>query len=99
MKSIILDSEARAELIEAEAWYDDRQFGVGLELHEEVDAALLRIQNDPGVGARYRNTDYRFFRVRRFPYLLYYLDLPDSIWIAAVAHERRRPNYWRKRKP
>ena len=27
-----------------------------------------------------------------------YMDLPHSVWVIAIAHDRRRPNYWRKRK-
>jgi hypothetical protein len=27
------------------------------------------------------------------------LELADQIWIAAVAHQRRRPGYWRSRTP
>jgi toxin ParE1/3/4 len=37
--------------------------------------------------------------VRRFPYTIFYLELAEQIWIAAVAHQRRRPGYWRNRMP
>jgi toxin ParE1/3/4 len=37
--------------------------------------------------------------VRRFPYVVFYLDLEEYIWIAAVAHQRRRPGYWVYRTP
>ena len=99
MKAVIVDAEARAELDGAMEWYDHRQQGLGLELLHEVEAAINRIGSDPKIGARYRNTAYHFYRVKRFPYVLYYLDLPDTIWIAAIAHERRRPGYWRRRMP
>ena len=99
MKAVVIDSEARDELVGAKEWYNDRQPGLGLELQNEVEAAVDRIRRDPQIGARYRNTAYRFYRVRRFPYILYYLDLPDALWIAAIAHERRRPGYWRRRSP
>jgi len=26
-----------------------------------------------------------------------YLDLPDKIWVVAVAHLRQRPGYWKDR--
>lgn len=97
MKRVIIDEEARAELDDAMNWYNERQMGLGLQLQDEVEAAVQRIRHDPMIGARYRNTAYRFYRTKRFPYVLYYLDLPDAIWIAAVAHERRRPGYWKRR--
>jgi toxin ParE1/3/4 len=99
MKAVILDEEAQKELNEAIEWYNDRQQRLGLELQNEVEEAVDRIRLDPGVGACYRNTAYRFYRVNRFPYILYYLELADVIWVAAIAHERRRPGYWRKRTP
>jgi hypothetical protein len=37
--------------------------------------------------------------VRRFSYTIFYLELAEQIWIAAVAHQRRRPGYWRNRMP
>jgi hypothetical protein len=40
----------------------------------------------------------RKVRLRRFPYLIYYVELDDSLWIAAVAHQKRRPGYWSHRR-
>jgi len=34
----------------------------------------------------------------RFPYLIIFEELPGHIWINAIAHERRHPDYWRYRK-
>lgn len=65
----------------------------------EVRRAINRIENDPALGARYRNSDVRFLCVSRFPYVIYYREQLDHIWIGAIAHERRRPGYWKKRKP
>jgi toxin ParE1/3/4 len=38
-------------------------------------------------------------KVNRFPYLVFYDESDEDIWVAAIAHERRRPDYWRNRKP
>lgn len=35
--------------------------------------------------------------VPRFPYHVVYLELPDRLQILAVAHDRRRPGYWKTR--
>ena len=35
--------------------------------------------------------------VKRFPYQLIYRVEGDEIVIYAVAHQKRRPGYWRKR--
>ena len=39
----------------------------------------------------------RIVRLRRFPYVVVYLDLTETVQVIAVAHSKRRPNYWRKR--
>ena len=51
---------------------------------------LFAVEDDPGV---------RYCPLRRFPYTLVYIDLEDRIWVAAVAHQRRRPHYWSRRSP
>ena len=99
MKPVILHDEAQAELDAAAAHYDAQRAGLGRQLIEEVATALGKIGSDPGIGARYRNGEFRFYRLDRFPYVLYYLELTDAVWIAAVAHSRRKPNYWRRRAP
>ena len=99
MKPATFHPQAQAEIDEAVDWYNDKRLGLGFEFKQEANRSVARIEADPGVGARYRSTDRRFFRLKRFPYVIYYKEFPDCVWIAAIAHERRRPNYWRNRKP
>ncbi len=40
-------SEARAEAVEAAAWYDHQRDGLGSKLLDEVEEALKRIENAP----------------------------------------------------
>lgn len=43
--------------------------------------------------------EFRWVRTRRFPYLLIFKIINSFlVGIAAVAHVRRRPGYWRRRK-
>jgi toxin ParE1/3/4 len=99
VKRLIVDREAKAELVSAQAWYEEQRAGLGQEFYDEAVGVLERIQQDPGGGAVHLRTGARYFTTRRFPYVVYYLELDDVIWVAAVAHERRRPGYWRRRKP
>jgi len=98
VKSVIIDRRARVELDKAMDWYENQRTGLGLDFHDEVEKALARIAENPGAGSPYKRTDYRFRLVQRFPYVIYYLELEESIWVAAVAHGSRRPDYWRRRK-
>jgi toxin ParE1/3/4 len=99
LKEFILDSDAENELDEAVRWYNKQRSGLGLELFAEVEQALGRIYANQAIGANYRNTNFRFYHVERFPYVIDFQDLPAKLWIAAIAHASRRPGYWRKRKP
>jgi toxin ParE1/3/4 len=36
--------------------------------------------------------------VRRFPFVVFYAEDEAAIRLIAVAHGRRRPGFWRKRK-
>ena len=45
---------------------------------------------DPALGVR------RVF-FKRFPYSLFFIELPTRYRVLAVAHSRRRPFYWRGR--
>ena len=39
----------------------------------------------------------RRFVLHRFPFSIIYLDEPDGVTIVAVAHNKRRPGYWKRR--
>ncbi len=98
MKPVIIQREASAELEEDMAWYEKRQTGLGLDLESEVEKTIARVRRDPTIGTRYRNTQIQFVRVKRFPYVVYFREFEDAIWVIAIAHGRRRPGYWKKRK-
>jgi toxin ParE1/3/4 len=99
VKPVLFHSEATAELEEAIAYYEQRRPGLGAALLDEVQRAASLIEEFPHIGAPYKITDCRHYVLRRFPYVLFYLELPDALWIVAVAHSRRRPGYWRHRTP
>jgi toxin ParE1/3/4 len=98
VKPVIIHSQARAELDEAMAFYEHQKAGLGLDLQTAIERAIGRIQQNPQLGAPYKATEFRYYVVRRFPYIIFYAELEEAIWIIAVAHGRRRPDYWRRRR-
>ncbi len=99
MKPIVFHPEARAEFDAAAVYYEQQREGLGLEFQEEVEAGVERIQQFPGSFPLHGQTGRRKHVLHRFPYTIFYLELDDSIWIAAVAHQKRRPGYWMDREP
>ena len=97
MKFAEFNVEAEQELAEAIAWYDAQRPGLGLRFQEAVEASVLFIRRFPRSGSRYDRQGTRKHVMRGFPYNIFFLELTDAIWIVAVAHQRRRPGYWRRR--
>jgi toxin ParE1/3/4 len=89
---------ASAELDAAIAYYEQQRTGLGSALQAVVERATRRIQQNPSIGGLYKTTELRHLVLRRFPYNLFYMETEDAIWIVAIAHGRRRPDYWRRRK-
>lgn len=98
MRPIIVHGKARAELDEAIAYYEQQRAGLGLALQSSIQQAIGRIQQNPQIGAPYKTTEFRHYVVQRFPYIVFYAELEDVIWIVAIAHGKRRPDYWRRRR-
>ena len=97
MKPIVFHPDAEAELDAAVAYYESQRTGVGLELKSAVENAIHIIQQNPQVYPNYKETNCRKCVLRRFPYTIFYRERAASIWIEAVAHQKRKPGYWESR--
>ncbi len=66
-------------------------------LFAEFERSVSVLMRHPGLGARWRGKARRYV-MKRFPYSLAYEVHGDEIRVLAVAHQSRRPEYWRGRK-
>jgi toxin ParE1/3/4 len=87
---------ARVELREARLWYEERSPLSAVAFAQEVDVAVSRIAETP---MRYPVAEHGTRRVvlDRFPYNVFYRVGTEEIVVVAIAHQRRRPGYWRGR--
>ncbi|HUG09818.1 MAG TPA: type II toxin-antitoxin system RelE/ParE family toxin [Opitutaceae bacterium] len=90
-------AEAERELTEAISGYEEIETGLGSRLKEEVRAAIAWIGEHPTLP-RPRLNGYRRVNLRVFRFFIAYAIVDDTIWILAVAHGRRRPEFWIERK-
>jgi toxin ParE1/3/4 len=94
---ILYQPTALEELREAIIWYSEvagqRQAEI---LDQEISAKLELLKDHPLIGTPSIGGS-RWMPLKRFPYTLHYRVLGEVIDILAVAHQRRRPGYWRKR--
>lgn len=88
---------AEVEINEAADFYDLQSPGLGSVFIEEVRRAMESISQFPKatplVGGRVRKK-----LLIRFPYSLLYSIQSEEIRLLAVAHQKRRPFYWRGRR-
>lgn len=87
---------AEADLIDAATFLEHRLPGLGTRFTDSVQRSLVRLAENPDMGAPLGLT-YRKLRVSRFSYNLIYRIEAEEVLVVAVAHHRRRPNYWRSR--
>ena len=83
---------ALREYQEAAEWYRDRSHQAAERFISEVIAICAEPNRYQPVG-----NDIRVYRLKRFPFRIYYLPMPDALTIYAVMHERRKPDYWQGR--
>ena len=88
--------EVPEDLREACRWYEDKRAGLGEEFLAEVHATLLRIENNPELYVT-SHRDIRSARLHRFPYLVHYRLLGDTVLVLAVMHGGRDPAKWQNR--
>ena len=90
--------DAEEEAIAAAHWYEDRREGLGIEFLAAVDATVRRTQHRPDSGSHLETLPDELgvlrLQLKRFPYIVVYESFADEIVILAVAHTKRRPNYW-----
>ena len=84
------------ELNEAFEYYERREAGLGERFDAEVTAACEEILRDPQQW-RERAGGYRRVNLAVFPYYIIYFISGERVFIAAVAHSSRHPEYWKPR--
>lgn len=87
---------AQAELVEAIAYYDSQEQGLGSQFAEEVRRTIERILQYPEAWSPISKRTRRC-RTNKFPYGIIYQIQGDVVLIVAVMHLRREPMTWKNR--
>ena len=89
-------SVAEEEAAEASSFYNEASPGIGIEFLRDLRHAINRLREFPSLGTPI-DDDLRGLVMSRFPFKVIYYVEPDAIVIVSVAHQSRRPDYWRAR--
>lgn len=88
--------EAEAELKEAAIYLDNESIGLGDLFLDDVQEALDLLVFSPKISPVIQK-NVRQNVLGMFPYYLIYTIVDFEVRILAVAHQRRRPFYWKYR--
>lgn len=95
--NVVVVPQAADEFEAATAHYGDKQPGLGQRFRDEVDRHIRWIAQNPEIP-RLRSGGYRRLNLKIFPHYVAYAQIGETIWILAIAHGHREPEYWIDRK-
>jgi plasmid stabilization system protein ParE len=91
--TLIILEDAEEEFNASVAYYESKEPGLGRRFRDEVAAALDWIAQNPEVP-RLRSRGYRRVNLRVFSHYVAYVLRGDTLWVVAIAHAYRRPEFW-----
>ena len=93
---VVLHPQADAEFLQAERRYIDVSAQLGRRFYDEITSVFRRVIEHP---LRYKQFDppARRLFAKGFPYAVIFVATPDTVWIIAIMHVRRAPDYWKER--
>lgn len=92
MRLVILDDAAR-EFSESVAYYEAKEAGLGWRFRTELVEAVGWIERNPEL-ARLRPKGHRRHNLPAFPHYIADVIRDETIWVVAIAHAYRRPEFW-----
>ena len=95
-KFVLIHPSALEEAEAATDWCALRSRQVAEAFLDELRRAMQQISEHPEKFPVLESGTRRIV-LRKFPYLVIFRETATAVQIVAVAHGRRRPNYWRDR--
>ncbi len=96
MKKVLFHPDALEEMTASAGWYENKQPDLGKRFLAAVQDAVLRAQINPVLYSEVMPGIRRSI-TRSFPFGVVYSSSDNVIFIFAVMHLRRDPDYWKNR--
>ena len=87
---------AEEEMTDAALFYESAAPTLGRDFLDDLQYAIDTVRERPELGVLVGH-GFRRILVRRFPFSLIYAVEAGQIVVVAVAHQRRRPEFWKGR--
>lgn len=98
MMEYIYHAEAFDEYREAVSHYKNISLNVANQFVINVEHGVALIREQPHAWSIVSKNIRRSI-VKGYPYSIFFSEFNGKIYILAMAHQKRKPNYWKKRKP
>jgi plasmid stabilization system protein ParE len=96
MSQIFFHPEVKDEVTFSYHWYESKADGIGEDFLTELETSYQAIMEFPEIWPNYKKGFRRYF-LSRFPYAIVYKKTDSVIYVVAIMHHRKKPNYWVKR--
>jgi plasmid stabilization system protein ParE len=93
---VVFHPGASDDYAAAFVWYYTRGTALAFDFEREIERGIRLISQNPLRWPKFDGQRRRLV-VRKFPYAIIYEMHSKDVVILAVAHGKRRPNYWRDR--
>ncbi len=90
---VVLDPLATAEIRDAALFYENCREGLGQEFLNAVELAFGEITQRPMMW-RILAGRFRRYLIHHFPYAVIYAIEDDTVYVVALMHLKRKPDYW-----
>ena len=88
----VISFSARFDVYEAYQWYEGRRVGLGEELLKELETAYTKISDHPEYfGFIDERKVLRDYLLPRFPFLIIYRVLANSVQVISIHHTKKNP--------
>ena len=95
---VLVRPDVDRDIIEAEAWYNKQQPGLGAEFNRGVRENIRKLAADALIyPLRNRKLGVRWMIAGRFPYRIVYQVKQNTVIVLAVIHAARHDKEWLKR--
>ena len=88
---------AEAEFLDAVIYYESRVSELGSRLVDEFERLTDHIVKNPEAWQVIGHESIRKASFKHFPMSIIYRHSSDTIEVLAIAHDKRRPQYWMSR--
>ncbi len=95
-REVILHHEAETEILQALDWYAERSALAARAFVHELNGVIVKAARSPNTWPRALR-DTRRIVFPHFPFALVFRMSGEAVVVVAVAHQRRRPAYWKNR--